>query len=260
MPFKHLSWPHSELGSGGDAALEQIADPYNCRPRSCLRDIQTVRLVFRAICLTWLYSLKRRNMEIKVHRKSCCFFNVEENEWLDAGVLVSLLLLFLWGWEAFCWHLFILGAGWEARLETNGLLGICFSNSSSHKRLTWLVHLPDQPLAYSQAWHRLSSSCQEWPEEWMHQGKNKNIAPAHLGRTPPSASRSPWMSGTSPALDTQKRNSSFLRKCSSRPRVVCVWGGGRQTNNRVNALVQGWHTGTHPAPGIMVVKESESVD
>lgn len=39
MPFKHLTWLHYELGSGGDATLEQIADPYNCHPRSCLRDI-----------------------------------------------------------------------------------------------------------------------------------------------------------------------------------------------------------------------------
>lgn len=48
-------------------------------------------------------------------------------------MLISSLLLFLWGWDAFCWLLIILGAGRQARLEMNGLLRICFPNLSSHK-------------------------------------------------------------------------------------------------------------------------------
>lgn len=49
--FKHLHCPHCKLRSCGDVPLEQITDPCNCHPRSYLRKGQTVRPVFRVICL-----------------------------------------------------------------------------------------------------------------------------------------------------------------------------------------------------------------
>ena len=67
-------------------------------------------------------------------------------------VFIAFLLLFPWGWDAFCWHLFIFRAGWEAKVEMNAPLGICFSSSPSHKRLPWLVHPSHQPAACVQAW------------------------------------------------------------------------------------------------------------
>lgn len=90
----------------------------------------------------------------------------------------------------------------------NALPGICFSNSSSHKKLPWLVRPSDQPAA--ELGNSLSSRCQERQEEQMYRGKNSpSDGVAALGNR--------QMLVTSPALGTQPRG---WRGCSSHPSAV----------------------------------------
>lgn len=135
-------------------------------------------------------------------------------------VLIPGLLLCLWGWDAFCWHLFISDAGPEARLEMNALLRICFSNSSSRERLPWLVDPSDQPDACSIR-PSLASPCRERREEQMYQGKSESFSPTRPGKTPPSEGVvAPWgrMLSTNPAPPgTQQKE---WRRRSPSPRVV----------------------------------------